>query len=810
MKKPHRSGKVVGLAPITSSRNVALVERSKAVLEHIQRWGGSDVEAATQRDEERVAGSVVFTAACVLYWATLHPTVAGGDVGELMSVAHEWGTPHPPGYPTFAFTTKIAELAVRAVFPSVSVGVAQNSFHGLLSAFAVLFLFLATARLARSTAAGVVAAALFGFAPNVWTYAVVSEVFPLNNFFMCLLMLLVVDYWHALQRVKVAPTAPLTSLLPRVRFSAFICGLALTNQHTSVLFVVPVVLWVLGTQPRLYIRDTPILLALFLVGLSPYAYLPLSSALSDTTNSWGELNSWDGFWDHFLRREYGTFSLASKESHYKISNFYRAWSYYIHDVATQTMTLGMGLGVLAVGCACVAFLCGLLSASVNRGVRGLAQFAANQPPLLLIVVVWFVYCNFFNYLSNLPIDQPLFYGVQQRFWIQPLILVAMFAGYGFSFVCRLVPQLPRSATLSIAVALAAVQISINFADRDESQNYTVRDFGWSILQSLPKDAILLTKGDLQINSARYVQTVEGFRRDVRILDQELLTYPWYNAKVRRAFPDIVLPGEAYFPFREGRYDMLRFLDANMRPLRAGGPKRRVFVAFGWKEGDPTHLDKYSVVQHGATTEVLTKKAKEKLTSTTARRAARVRELAPSLPPLSAMRMPPPGRYQNHSWEHVVLSDFQQHMTSVSYELMTHGESLTDVEQSVVDDVNTVGPEQCLRAAPTRPPTASEDARTLFCGLIIAKAMMEDIVKTFDPKIVPTYVRRNLSVAIQTLMRLDENASRRATLNRHMRRHVEHHLTEAATTLTQQEKDNFQSVIRYLDTDFDQNLKHVER
>lgn len=48
----------------------------------------------------------------------------------------------------------------------------------------------------------------------------------------------------------------------------------------------------------------------FLLGFSPYVYLPVSSFLNKARWSWGDQTSLSGLLKHLLRAEYGTFSLV--------------------------------------------------------------------------------------------------------------------------------------------------------------------------------------------------------------------------------------------------------------------------------------------------------------------------------------------------------------------------------------------------------------------------------------------------------------------------------------------------------------------
>jgi hypothetical protein len=49
----------------------------------------------------------------------------------------------------------------------------------------------------------------------------------------------------------------------------------------------------------------------FSAGLLPYIYLPISSYLNHARWTWGDQTTLRGFLTHFLREEYGTFSLVN-------------------------------------------------------------------------------------------------------------------------------------------------------------------------------------------------------------------------------------------------------------------------------------------------------------------------------------------------------------------------------------------------------------------------------------------------------------------------------------------------------------------
>eukprot|EP01062_Namystynia_karyoxenos_P058608 TRINITY_DN50128_c0_g1_i1.p1 TRINITY_DN50128_c0_g1~~TRINITY_DN50128_c0_g1_i1.p1 ORF type:complete len:772 (+),score=198.07 TRINITY_DN50128_c0_g1_i1:101-2416(+) len=626
---------------------------------------------------ELAAAAAVLAVSLGVYGATLHPSVAGGDMGELASVAHDLAVPHPPGYPTLAMLTYAAGEVSQRVFPWVPYGVAQNAFHAALSAAANAALFLAGSRLADSIPAGIVAAGLFGFAPIVWTYATHVEVFSLNNLFINSLELLCVLYWR---RRGATPA----SRFRIVQWGALLCGLALTNQHTSVVYVAPFVLWIVCCDFRLIVLSPWNLLRvtlLFALGLSPYVYLPLSARLNPSHQSWGDCGSWQGFRTHFFREEYGTFSLASKESTYRNQNFARAWRYYLWDC--QVQLLGY-LWILAV--------VGILGA-LWRWVKEHRLRRMEVSTMFALTLA--LYLNFFNFLCNLPIDRPLFYGVQQRFWIQPLSLVCLLLGLGFAHwadsgrtIARWAGR-PAAAPIGsrepvrwsqgmlaclIAVSIAAVQIWTNYDEMDQAGNFVVRDYGRAILGPLPKGAVLLTKGDLMINSARYVQTIDGFRKDVRIVDQEMMTYTWYVTNLKIVYPELRFPGEYYYPNRPNTFDIARLFAANR--------KKKFFLAHGFKEGDNSWQGKYDAWPFGVIQKVARARGDADVGAALVREF--LRETQGALPPPSEFTLPPPGKYASHTWEVVVESDYWQAWHSRSYLLLNWYTKLHEKDPNNLD------------------------------------------------------------------------------------------------------------------------------
>jgi hypothetical protein len=497
--------------------------------------------------------------ALAVYTATLYRTLPGGDSGELIAAAAATGVPHPPGYPLFVLLTKpflwlpIGEVAARANFSSA-----------LAAAMAAALIAWGVARATDRPFAGLAAALVFAFSPTAWLYAIGAEVFSLNNLIIAAELALLV----AVDRAAAGTPGERRRRDRLVYAAALVFGLGLSHHHTSLflngVFLAAVAWRVREDQAWRGWRKWAIAAAWVGAGGLPYLYLPIAASMNPAI-SWGAAGSVDGFLTHVLRREYGTFAANVNMAAGGMSLFIQL-GFYARDLVHQVAWPGIALAVW-----------GLAQAGRDRTTRGLAVATA---------CAWALYLLVMHSLADLRLDEPLLHGVFARFWIAPNLIVCVWIGWGLARV-----QLPAPVLAAVAVVVALAHAAVNFRANNHRADSIAADYGASVLRSAPPGALVLIRGDLNTNTARYLFFVNHQRPDVRLLDMEMLTFRWMRPQVQRHMPEIVVPGTHYGVTGGGAYTLRHLIDANITT-------RPVVVCGGVKPGDSSLEGVYRLLPVG--------------------------------------------------------------------------------------------------------------------------------------------------------------------------------------------------------------------
>ncbi len=122
-------------------------------------------------------------------------------------------------------------------------------------------------------------------------------------------------------------------------------------------------------------------------------------------------------------------------------------------------------------------------------------------------------------------------------------------------------KLKTAAVFSLIISLMGVPVLMaaqNWKDHDRSGRFLARDIAKNYLKSCDENAILYTVGDNDTFPLWYMQEVEGFRTDVRVVNMMLFNTDWYidqkKMKVYKSEPlPITLP---YAKYKDGTNNSL--------------------------------------------------------------------------------------------------------------------------------------------------------------------------------------------------------------------------------------------------------------
>jgi hypothetical protein len=504
----------------------------------------------------RLVPFLAFLFLAALYLATLTPSVAGGDSGELTAAALTGGVPHPSGYPLFALLARLFAALPLGHSPAWRV----NLLSAIPMAAAGGTVCAVVQSWTRNSAAGLLAAALFGTDPLVWSHATSAEVFGLNAMFVALAFY----FWSRVER----------TLSRREVFALlFASGLAMCNHHTYVFVGAPLVLRSLWIARRnLGVGGMALAFAFGISGLLPYLYLVPASA-SAAAVSWGDETSIGGLFGHVLRSSYGTFSMGR--------------------TGPQTVFVAHGTFLPTLWHMWGRAFPRLLWFGPLLAVTGLYLGIRNRLTRKAASVLLFVLCFYsltFCALANLSTSRPHLLAVLGRFCIESDLLLAIASGLGFSALLqRLGAPSAWQRVLPVGVgAVFVIGVAVHAGQANRRNNTVFRDFVTTAFASLPPNAIVITSmGDDITGSVFYLHEVEKLRTDVIHLDSDYLAKPWYTARKRRLHPDVYLP--------EGSYGKDGW---NIKRLLDGNPNRPVIFVGHLDDWDQSWKDGYKLVAYG--------------------------------------------------------------------------------------------------------------------------------------------------------------------------------------------------------------------
>jgi Protein O-mannosyl-transferase TMEM260-like/Tetratricopeptide repeat len=433
----------------------------------------------TLRLPDCLAGVFVYVAAFAVYLRTVAPTVTGEDNGELVTAAYKLGIAHPPGYPLWCMLGKLFTM----ILPFGTIAWRVNVMSSFFGACTALIACLIVIKLTRSRMAGIASGLALAFSSEFWEQSGIAEVYSLNAFFIvtCIFILFL---WYEQRR---------TWLL---MLFAVVYGLSLCN-HNTMHFLGPLFgLFIIAVdgEPwrrwRTYVTMGALAGAAWLI----HIYLPIRS-LADPPVDWGNPETWEGFWDVIMRKQY---SFGFKENPRSAARVLKqiavVGKLYAHQFTPWLAVLPL-FGIYALW------------------KRDRFRFA------LIVGTLCYITAGFI-FVLNFKLDKENIW-VNNVFFIPAYMMAAILMGPAIAWIATVKVKGTRLLPVAILLALAAALLPLvgHFHQNDKSQYYFARDYGTNILNTLDQDAIYFPTADHATFPVLYLQAVEGVRPDVTIANK---------------------------------------------------------------------------------------------------------------------------------------------------------------------------------------------------------------------------------------------------------------------------------------------------
>jgi hypothetical protein len=420
----------------------------------------------------------------------------------------------------------LAHLATLLPLGNVAmrVNLASAVFAALASGMVVLFVreLLAgcgTRPRIFALAAAVSAGLLFACSRTLWAYATVAEVYSLNTLLILTVLFLILR-WQRLVKAsstilrkgkKRTAIAPVTSHDRWLYAAALTFGLALGVHHVTVASILPgIAVLVYRTEGRRFFTSKRLAFAaLFSFGALclVYAYLPIA-AWRDPIFNWGNPRSLSGIWRHLSGWQYQAYlSFDPAMLPEELAGFGRL---LLREFGPTwlPLTLGVALAGLAV------------------------IFHRDRSVFWLLALIGLVNVS---YNLSYPIAED-----RDAYYLPTFIALVTAAAAGVYFLGeRIAAKLQTVSTFFFALALPAIALCGNWPFNDRSHYFIAADYVANITHSMAPNSLLLTL-DWQVASPMlYTREIAGERRDLKVIDINLLRRSWYFDYLRRAYPEMM-------------------------------------------------------------------------------------------------------------------------------------------------------------------------------------------------------------------------------------------------------------------------------
>lgn len=455
----------------------------------------------------------------IIYLFTLAPSVIQIDSGELATVQYTLGIAHPTGYPLFTmlgFLFLQIPLGIRKITQA-------NLLAAIWSAFAIYFFIkvlivllinveekknnIVSKKKQKTVAAikfnedqkifSIIAAAFFlAFSKTFWMQSTSVEVYSFQT--MLFALILFFSFKAFSSKEEYSKSWSLVGLSFAFGFS----------NHMTTLLAIPFAAILFFFKEKLTTSSIKIIFKTLVLSIPVlvliYLYLPIRAAQNPIMN-WGNPINFENFWRHFTGKQYQVWLFASFEATKKqLGNF-------VSNFPSEFTIIGLFIGLI-----------------------GFIFLYKIDKKIFLTTLATFLFAVLYSVNYDI-VDL-------DSYFLLAYMIFSIWILFGFLLLFSKLEQLLKTKRMIIPIftILIFVPLASNKSEVDQSDVYTFEDYTKTILNGAEKNSIILSyQWDYFISASYYFQNVEHFRKDVVIVDKELLRRSWYYNQLKRNHSDAI-------------------------------------------------------------------------------------------------------------------------------------------------------------------------------------------------------------------------------------------------------------------------------
>jgi hypothetical protein len=451
---------------------------------------------------------IVTLISLAIYILTLNPDVTYTDSGELAGACVKLGVAHPTGYPLFIL---IGHLWTLLPLPFSKI-YSLNLFAGILTAISAgifsqsISILLANLdkelKESNLNLIALTTALTYSFSLTVWQVANAIEVYSLHLLMINLVIHFAIKSYLSIDQKQ--KYLMITSLL---------LGISFANHLTTVLLLPGLFYFIFKIEKDLKlisrIKSFGIVISLVAVGGTLYLLMPIISSTNPEFN-WGMVHrGMDKFWYHALGKQYQVWMFTGSEAFFEnLIKFVKILPYQFAFIGFIPLFLGS------------YFL------------------YTKSKDLFYFTSILIISCTLYSF--NYSIHDI------ESYFLLAFIGFFIFISFGFALI-----NLKFKKFLFLIILLPIITLILNYKECDNSKDYMVSEYTKILVDNLEPNAVIISsQWDYWVSAFWYKQRVENYRKDVILIEKEILRRTWYLKQIQNWYPTLKINSKEIGSFNE--------------------------------------------------------------------------------------------------------------------------------------------------------------------------------------------------------------------------------------------------------------------